>query len=161
MNNKKIYFAKINENAIIPEKNEEDAGYDFNACFPEEQIIIHPNEIYLVPTGIATAFDRSYALIIKERSSTGAKCMSVRMGVVDSGYRGEIKIGINNTSNKTIIITKNVENNDDNIYHPYTKAIAQGVLVKIPKLQSVEVSYEELLKFHSERKTSYLGASGK
>ena len=160
--NNTIYFSKTNDKAVIPSKNEEDAGYDFYACFTQEELIIEPNEIVLVPTGIATAFDSSFAMIMKERSSTGSRCMSVRMGVIDSGYRGEIMIGINNTSNKTIIISKQDKQSDNKtIYYPYSKAIAQAVIVQIPKLNTSVVTYDELKSFTSERSTSFLGASGK
>lgn len=157
-----IYFAKTKPNAIIPSKREEDAGYDLYSCFDADHIIIEPNTITLIPTGIATAFASDYVLIVKERSSTGAKGLSVRMGVIDSGYRGEIILGINNTNNKPIIITKNDNFNDDRyIVHFYKKAIAQGVLIPIPKLKKKEVQYDVLLQFESERKKTSLGASGK
>jgi len=157
-----IYFAKVKSGGIIPEKRDEDAGYDFYPNFDNDFLIINPNEIVFVPTGIASAFSSSYVLIVKERSSTGAKGMSVRMGVIDSGYRGEIMIGINNTNNKPIKITKDFNLKEDNyIIHPYNKAIAQGILLPVPKLKLQEVSYNDLLEFESERKKSFLGASGK
>ncbi|ACF45693.1 deoxyUTP pyrophosphatase [Prosthecochloris aestuarii DSM 271] len=162
LKNHVIYFAKNKSGGIIPKKREEDAGYDFYPCFDEQFIIINPNEIVLVPTGISSAFNSNFVLIVKERSSTGAKGMSVRMGVIDSGYRGEIMIGINNTNSKPIKITKGSHHKEDNyIIHPYNKAIAQGILLQIPKMNIQEVSYDELLKFESARKKSFLGASGK
>jgi dUTP pyrophosphatase len=157
-----IYFAKVNPEGIIPKKRGEDAGYDFYSNFEEESIIIQPNEIKLISTGIASAFHYSYVLIVKERSSTGAKGMAIRMGVIDSGFRGEILIGINNTNNKPIIITKDKNFKDKNyIIHFYNKAIAQGILVPIPKMKIREVKYNELLNFDSKRKKSFLGASRK
>ena len=157
-----IYFAKVNSGGIIPQKRDEDAGYDFYPNFEEESMIIKQNEIKLIPTGIATAFHNNYVFIVKERSSTGSRGMSVRMGVIDSGYRGEIIIGINNTNCKPIIITKNKNFKDENyIIYPYDKAIAQGILVPIPKMKTQEVTYDELLAFTSERQKSSLGASGK
>ena len=35
---KKVYFAKMNEKAVIPSKKNEDAGYDIYACFDEDYI---------------------------------------------------------------------------------------------------------------------------
>jgi dUTP pyrophosphatase len=157
-----IYFAKVKRSGIVPEKRDEDAGFDFYPNFKEESIVIKPNEIKLIPTGIASAFDKMYVLLIKERSSTGAKGMAVRMGVIDSGYRGEILIGINNTNNKPIIITKDEYFKDlTYIVHPYSKAIAQGILLPIPKIKVLQVKYSELLKFDSSRKKTLLGASKK
>lgn len=164
--NHNIYFSKTNEESVVPSKRAEDAGFDLYACFSEAEIVLHPNEIKLISTGIATAFSTNYVLFVKERSSTGSIGLSVRMGVIDSGYRGEIKVGLNNTSDKTIIISKNVDKltfneTTNTLYYPYIKGIAQAVLLKIPTITSVEVPYEELLKFTSERMDSFLGSSGK
>jgi dUTP pyrophosphatase len=160
-----IYFSKVSGNdAIIPSKREEDAGFDIYACFEASEIIISPHQIIMIPTGIATAFSNNYVLIIKERSSTGSKGMSVRMGVIDSGYRGEIFIAINNTSSKTIVIKKDdslYEENENDVIYDYKKAIAQAILIPVPKVQSKEISYDELKEFSSERAASFLGASGK
>ena len=147
-----IYFAKTHPDAIIPSKNVEDAGYDFFPNFTNDYVIIYPSEIKKIPTGIASAFSSKYVLIIKEKSSTGNKCMSIRMGVIDSGYRGEINIGINNTTNKPIMITKDRNFKDEKyIIYPYAKAIAQGILLLIPKMNVKEVSYNKLSTFISER----------
>ncbi|RYF89214.1 MAG: dUTP pyrophosphatase [Chitinophagaceae bacterium] len=159
-----IYFAKCFDNAIVPSKRKEDAGFDLYACFEEREIIIEPGDIKLIPTGISTAFSNKYVLFVKERSSTGSIGMAVRMGVVDSGYRGEIKIGINNTTKKTIIISKEVEqvvHTDTTVHFPFSKAIAQAVLLVIPQVESETIDRESLLKIESERGTSFLGASGK
>lgn len=160
----KLLFAKVKQNAIIPTKELENAGYDLYANFEETELVIEPNEIRLISTGISTAFDYNYVFIVKERGSTGSIGMSVRMGVVDSGFRGEINIGINNTSDKTIIISKEhdkVVKTSDIIIYPYTKAIAQGILTIIPDLESEEISYEELLTIKSNRMDNWLGSSNK
>ena len=159
-----LYFAKTRPGAVVPGKRQEDSGYDIYSCFPEDSIRLDPGEIKLIPTGIASAFPDEYVLFIKERSSTGSIGLSTRMGVIDSGYRGEIMIGLNNTSNISIEITKEVTQvvrSGELIKFPYTKAIAQAVLCVIPRLEVEEVSYEELMKVSSERGTGFLGASGK
>ncbi len=159
-----LYFAKTRPDAIIPAKRPEDAGYDIYSCFDEESITLNPGEIKLVHTGIASAFPSDYVLFIKERGSTGSLGLSTRMGVVDSGFRGEIVIGLNNTTNIPIVITKEVSQvtkEPSVIKYPYKKAIAQAVLCVVPKLQVEEVGYEELIKITSDRGVSFLGASGK
>jgi dUTP pyrophosphatase len=159
-----LYFAKTRSGAVIPAKRPEDSGYDIYSCFTEESITLHPGDIKLIPTGIASAFSRDYVLFIKERSSTGSIGLSTRMGVIDSGFRGEIMIGLNNTSNIPIVITKAVSQISREpvlIQYPYAKAIAQAVLCVIPKLEAGELDYDELLKISSDRGVSFLGASGK
>ena len=164
MTSQQLFFARTRRNAVVPAKRPEDSGYDFYSCFEEESITLNPGDIRLISTGIATAFPQGYVLFIKERSSTGSIGLSTRMGVIDSGFRGEIMIGINNTSNIPIVITKEVTQVtklQDVIKYPYTKAIAQGVLCLIPKVEVEEIDYDELLKIKSDRGVSFLGASGK
>ena len=93
---KNIYFAKLNEKAIIPSKEEENAGYDIYACFDEDYIEVPPFSTKLIPTGIAWASSPKYYMQIEERSSTGTKGIKKSAGVIDSGYRGEMKIAISN-----------------------------------------------------------------
>jgi dUTP pyrophosphatase len=159
-----LYFARTRPGAVIPAKRPEDSGYDIYSCFPEESIMLHPGEIKLIPTGIASAFPQDYVFFIKERSSTGSIGLSARMGVIDSGFRGEIMIGLNNTSNIPIVITRavsQVTREDGLISYPYSKAIAQGVLCVIPNLEVKELGYDDLLKITSDRGVGFLGASGK
>ena len=161
-----IYWSKVKKNAIIPTKDDENAGYDIYACFDEDEFIIPAHETKLVPTGIASAISNKYYLQIEERGSTGSKGIKKSAGVIDSGYRGEWFIAITNTNNKNIIISKLDYDNDsetvkNNIIYPYKKAIAQAVIHFVPALESIEIPYEELKKFTSERMDSKLGGSGK
>lgn len=114
-----VKFAKINEDAKIPSKNDEDAGFDLYASFEEDYIKIEPNSMVLVPTGIKSSYPKEYMALIKERGSTGTKCMSVRAGVMDSGFRNEWKVVINNTSDKTIYIVKNHDGFKKALLRPY------------------------------------------
>lgn len=164
----KLYWAKVKENAIIPTKREEDAGYDLYPCFDEDYLEIAPLHTKLVPLGIATAFDREYVMILKERGSTGTKGIAQRSGVIDSGYRGEYMAPVTNVNDKPVRIAKKaiVETWDEKtlssyIIYPYEKAVCQGVLLRMPQLESEELSYEDLCKIESERKSGLLGSSGK
>ena len=167
MDNNKIYFAKMKEEAIIPSKRSEDGAFDIYACFEEDYRVIRPQETVIIPTGLASAFSPMYVAILKERGSTGTKGMGQRAGVIDSGYRGEWLIPITNLNAKPIIIAKegyvleDIYQNQDVIIYPYEKAICQCMMVEVPQLTTEEMSYEELLKFESERGTGRLGSSGK
>ena len=102
----KIYWAKVKEQAIIPTKREEDAGYDLYPCFEEDYIEIAPLTTRLIPLGVASACDANYVLILKERGSSGTKGLAQRSGVIDSGYRGEYMAPVTNVNNKPIRIAK-------------------------------------------------------
>ena len=101
-----LVFAKVKPDAIIPTKDEENAGYDIYACFDEDYIIIPAHSTKLIPTGIAAAVSDKYYLQVHERGSTGSKGIKYGAGVVDSSYRGEIFICINNVNSNDIVISK-------------------------------------------------------
>ena len=171
----KIYFAKLKDNAVIPTKKLEDAGYDFYACFDEDYFVIEPGKTRPVPTGIAAAFSPKYYLQVEERSSTGKIGIKKSSGVFDSGYRGEYLILIFNTNDKPFVISKidevdvpenftineKIYQKNNVIFYPYKKAICQIVAHIVPELDVQELSYDELLAISSERGTGGFGSSGK
>ena len=175
-----FYFARVKEDAKIPSKIEENGGYDIYACFEEDYIAIPPHEIALIPTGIASSFSDEYVVILKERGSTGTKNMALRAGVLDSGFRSEWIVPIANNSDVWMFISKipmeevidkrstHIGNQkiidrreDSGIYHSYDKAICQALILPVPKINIVEIPYEELKNIPSERGTGMLGSSGK
>lgn len=162
---KSIKFAKVHPNAIIPSKRLEDGAFDIYACFEEEHIVIKPHETKMIPTGIASVFSSDYVAMLKERGSTGTKGIGQRCGVVDSGYRGQWFCPITNHNDVPLIITKSEQVcdivSDLAIIYPYTKAIAQCMMVVVPKLAIEEITYEELLTYESERGIGCLGSSKK
>ncbi|MDD6827987.1 MAG: dUTP pyrophosphatase [Oscillospiraceae bacterium] len=166
-----IKFAKIKEDAKIPSKRDEDMGMDIYACFEENYIVINPHQTKLIPTGIASACNEDYGIVLKERGSTGSKGIAIRAGIIDSGFRNEIFVGLTNTTNKVMFISKLSERDTYDDYYddvmpesfvyPYNKAIAQALVVPVPKLNIEEISYEELLNIKSERGLGQLGSSNK
>ena len=166
---KTIYFAKIKENAVIPTKEDENAGYDIYACFEEDYIEIPSHSTKLVPTGIAWACSEKYYMQIEERSSTGTKGIKKSAGVVDSGYRGEIKIAISNINNFSLIISNIDEEklrakyviNKDALVYSTKKAIAQGIIHKVIKMKIKEISIDELKQIPSSRGDKGWGSTNK
>jgi dUTP pyrophosphatase len=157
-----INFAKTNPNAIIPSKRKEDGAYDIYACFDKKYIVIRPNEIIGIPTGIASAFDSKYRIVFQERGSTGIIGLKINAGLIDSGFRGEWFVLLNNTSNKTIYIDKRFEKTEhftEEVHYPYTKAICQAKVQEVPDVFISEISYEELKNITSERGIGALGSS--
>ena len=101
-----IKFAKVKDNAIIPSKTLENAGYDIYGIFgdnSDKNRIIKPHQTKLIPTGIACALPTKYYFQVEERGSTGSKGIKKSAGVIDSGYRGEIFIAITNTTNRYLV----------------------------------------------------------
>jgi dUTP pyrophosphatase len=164
VSDKDLIFAKVKENAIIPNKRDEDGLYDINACFEEEFIIIPPHTNKLIPTGIASAFSSAYRLAIRERGSNTKSNLITMSGQVDSGYRGEIWVALYNGNDIPVEITKNVDNVEktaDFIRVPYSKAVAQFAIEDVPVMNISEIDYEHLKCIPSERGSGALGSSGK
>lgn len=167
MDNIDIMFAKVNKNAKIPTKKDEDAGYDIYACFDENMLEIKAHETKLIPTGIASALPKDYYFQIEERGSTGSKGIKKSAGVIDSGFRGEWFIAITNTNSFPVVIVKEegiaeaAVTHKDALIYPYEKAIAQAVLHRVPRATVTEISYDELKRIKSERGTNMLGSSNK
>lgn len=171
-----VKFAKVRPDAIIPSKRDEDMGFDIYACFDEDYIVINPHETKLIPTGIASACDPGYGFLLFERGSTGSKGIARRCGVIDSGYRNEWFVGLTNTTNKKLFISKLSEEETYNKYYgdykpwledglllvyPYSKAIVQAWVAPVLKTNKEEISYEDLKEIPSERGLGALGSSGK
>jgi len=162
--NTEVKFAKVRSDAIIPTKEIENAGADIYACFDEEFRIISPHTTKLIPTGIACALETGYYFQVEERGSTGSKGIKKSAGVIDSSYRGEIFIAITNINDQPVAIVKENSINNltyDTIVYPYTKAIAQLILHKLPSYESHEITYDELKDIPSNRGIGKLGSTGK
>ena len=98
-----IRVKKLHPNAKLPTYGSpEAAGADLYACL-EEAVTIQPGEVYWVPTGIALEVPKGCAGLVYARSSMGVKrglAPANKVGVVDSDYRGEIKVVLLNHSNQ-------------------------------------------------------------
>lgn len=170
--NKKIYFAKVSENAVIPTKEPSNAGYDIYPCFEEEYIIIKSGETKLIPTGIASACDENFYFQIQERGSSGSRGIKYSAGVIDSSYRGEWFLAATNTNHKPVVITKadidsldeGIKNmiNEGFVVYPYNKALFQAVIHCVHnEIKAEEIGFEDLKKINSQRGSGKLGSSGK
>jgi len=107
-----------------------DAGLDLAAC---ERVELAPGARAVVGTGLAVAIPEGYAGFVQPRSGLAARAgISIvnTPGLVDSGYRGELRVVLINTDRE-----------DSFVVEPGMR-IAQLVVVLVPGLDPVEV--EEL-----------------
>lgn len=118
-----LKIKKLDEKAIIPTYGTEySAGADLYALL-DEDLEIKPGETVMIGTGLAMAIPTGYAGLIYARSSLGSKkglAPANKVGVIDSDYRGEIKVLLFNQSKETQIISKN-ERIAQIIFTPYLK----------------------------------------
>lgn len=157
-----VLWAKLKDAAIIPTKNDEDAGFDLYAADRTHMVMIPPHATVQIHTGLCSAFHESKVGILCERSSTGAKGIGQRSGVYDSGYRGEWIVPITNHNDKMLCLTPNPDfAPDECIVHDLNKAICQVVFLDIPKLNTMEVTPDEIQGIPSKRGNGRLGSSEK
>jgi dUTP pyrophosphatase len=92
-----LNIKRLHPDAIIPEyAHEGDAAFDLCAV---ESVTIKPNERIQVGTGIAMEIPPGYVGLIWDKSGLSHKFgLKTVGGVIDAGYRGEVKIGMINLS---------------------------------------------------------------
>lgn len=104
----KLYWKKINENAIIPQRQTAcSAGADLCACI-DGDIVIKPGEIVKIKTGVAVEPEFSECvLLVFARSGLSTKNginLANGVGVVDSDYRGEIIVPLMNNGIDNFVV---------------------------------------------------------
>lgn len=83
---------------------EDDAGMDL---FSVQDLEITPMQRVQIETGIAIQIPSGFVGLIWDKSGLSHNYgLKVLGGVIDSGYRGEIKVGIINLSNENFILEK-------------------------------------------------------
>lgn len=147
----KVRFKKLVENAVTPSYSKEgDAGMDIIATHTE--FIDYGNQLK-VYTGIAVEIPKGYVGLLFPRSSvvTTNNRLANCVGVIDSGYRGEITFIFDN-----ININGDLISDYDYTYQPRNK-VGQLVILPFPKVELEEV--EELSD--SERGVGGYGHTGR
>jgi dUTP diphosphatase len=140
-----LAVARLRDDAVLPSRAYEgDAGLDLTAC---ERVEIAPGERAVVGTGVAVAIPAGHAGLVLPRSGLAAKhglTIVNAPGLVDAGYRGEVKVILLNTDRSEPFVVE------------AGMRIAQLVAVEVPPVRLVEVS--ELPA--SERGAGGMGSSG-
>lgn len=140
----KVKIKKLHDNAIIPEKaHQHDAGFDLVAVSKE----VVDEEVYgfiEYDTGIGLEIPEGYVGLIYPRSSISktGHILANSVGVIDSSYRGSIKVRF-----KTIP--------DSTEYVPGDR-VAQLIIMPYPEIEFEEV--EDLSS--TDRGSGAFGSSG-
>ena len=119
---------RLRPDAVLPQRAYAgDAGLDLAAC---ERVELGPGARAVVGTGLAVAIPEGFAGFVQPRSGLAARAgisLVNAPGLVDSGYRGEVRVVLLNTDRE----------------HPFVvepgMRIAQLVVVPLPEVELVEV----------------------
>ena len=135
---------RLRDDAVVPKRAYAgDAGLDLASC---ERVELGPGERAIVGTGLAIAIPHGYAGFVQPRSGLAARhglTIVNTPGLVDSGYRGELKVVLLNT-----------DESEPFVVEPGMR-IAQLVVLQVPEIDPVEV--DELPE--SERGVRGFGSS--
>ena len=120
-----------------------DAGYDL---FSTGNYVVEPQQRALVETGLHLEIPPGYVGLVKDRSSVASAGVHTLAGVIDSAYRGELKVLVVNLGERDYLISSG-------------QKIAQLLVVPV-YTEAVEVvnTLEELSD--SERGSGGFGSTG-
>lgn len=112
------------------------AAMDLTACM-DEAVTIAPRQLVTIPTGIAIALPSAdYVALIFARSGLGVKhgiSLSNGVGVIDSDYRGELKVGLTNLSDTPYTIQPG-----DRIAQLAILPVTQPTVVQVAELDETD-----------------------
>lgn len=129
----KLNVKRLSEHAVIPTKAHGDAGWDLYYS-GEERYFKHQTRM-IFETGLAMEIPYGYVGLIWPRSGIACKNGIDRLaGVVDSTYRGEVKVCLYNSDNTydTTI------NRGDRIAQILFQEVPEFELVEVDKLDNTE-----------------------
>jgi dUTP pyrophosphatase len=123
-----LQITRLHEEASLPRRAYDgDAGLDLAAL---EGTVLGPGERATVRTGLAVAVPEGYAAFVQPRSGLAARhgiTIVNAPGLIDSGYRGEVRIVLLNTDvRESFLVERGMR-------------IAQLVVLKVAELQLREV----------------------
>jgi dUTP pyrophosphatase len=141
-----LQITRLRDDAVLPARAYVgDAGLDLAACERHE---LGPGERALVGTGLAVAIPQGHAGFVAPRSGLAVEhgiTIVNAPGIVDSGYRGELRVILHNTDRRETFVVE-----------PGMR-IAQLLVVPVPEVTLVEVDALSA----SERGEGGFGSSGK
>jgi dUTP pyrophosphatase len=122
-----LAFQRLRQEAVVPERAYSgDAGLDLAAC---ERIELGAGDRAVVGTGLAVAIPEGYAGFVQPRSGLADRhgiSIVNSPGLIDSGYRGEVKVILLNTDRSAPFVVER------------GMRIAQLVVLPVPEVDVLE-----------------------
>lgn len=141
----RLKCVKLDSKAKFPSKAHtglfEDAAYDLYAT---EDILLHSSGRQMVSTKLSFIIPDGIWLKLRERSGLANKGIHVLGGVIDSGYTGEVKVILYNSSHEPVSITTD-------------KAICQFTVERLTKANIEELTFASFTTEAAERQRGEKG----
>ncbi|MDX1535453.1 MAG: dUTP diphosphatase [Candidatus Spechtbacterales bacterium] len=128
----KVYFQKIDPSAKLPSyAYEGDAGMDL---FSSENKVINPSEKAVLSTGLKVALPSGFGGFVWDKSGLAVKNhITTLAGVVDSNYRGELKVVLANLGANPHVINKG-----DKIAQFVVKPVEEASIEEISDIEKLD-----------------------
>lgn len=130
--------------------NDTDACMDLKVCVPNPNgLVLAPHHTKVFRTGVKVQVPEGYVMMMFPRSSTGVKLKCRLMnstGIIDAGYRDEIKLAVHNFGDQSQIIEDG-------------QRMAQFMIIPRPKVNLILVPDNN--DFRNGDRGGGLGSSGK
>ncbi len=127
----RIPVVRLDRDLPLPQRaHDTDAGIDLLAA---EDVTLAPGERSAVPTGLALALEPGYAGFVQARSGRALReglAVVNAPGLIDAGYRGEIKVVVANLDTTDKIEIRRGEK----IAQLVVQAVAEVELVEVDEL---------------------------
>lgn len=137
-----IKVKRIQKDARLPRYSHRgDAGLDL---FSSIDCVLEDGQILAVPTGIQVAIPQGFVGLIWDKSGLSLQGVHRLAGVIDSGYRGEVKVVMANLRNKPFVIEKGMK-------------VAQMLIQPVEEIKVVELDTLE----ETSRGERGFGSTGK
>lgn len=138
----KLKVKKIQVDAKAPHYSHKgDAGLDL---FSSVDSVLNKGEVKAVPTGIQVAIPEGHVGLIWDKSGISLKGVHRLAGVIDSGYRGEVRVVMANLGEKLFVVKRGMK-------------IAQLLIQPVMDVEVVEVDELE----ETSRGQNGFGSTGK
>ena len=142
----KLEIKRIDPDLALPSyARDEDAGLDLSSA---QDVVLKPGERTIVPTGFAIAIPEGFAGFVHARSGRALReglALPNAPGVIDAGYRGELKVLLVNLDPA------------EPIYIARGEKIAQLVVQRVERAELQEVTELQ----HSTRGDGGFGSTGR
>jgi len=133
---------RIHPDARLPlYQHQGDAGLDLFSAVDD---VVKAGEVKPIPTGIKVAVPEGHVALVWDKSGISLKGIHRLAGVVDSGYRGEVRVVLANLGNEPFVIEKGMK-------------IAQLLIQPVTRVEVVETENLE----ETSRGENGFGSTGK
>ena len=101
-----IKVARLQPNATLPRYSHSGPFGDLAAdLYAAEAVTLAAGETRAVGTGLAFEFPAEFGALVQDRSGLALKGISTLAGVIDPGYRGEVKVVVTNLGSQPFEIS--------------------------------------------------------